>query len=158
HRVDAWVIDRQAHGSIKAALALSDKPKFTSDFRLLDGDLRERHHLSAGATLAVVAEPVDPMSGDLFDLSRLARSLSNHDYLVLDEARSLGGLGKSGKGALEHLGLQRLGSRLVRTGTFSKAIGSHGGYVLGASDVIADIKHLSGCYKSSTPLNPPACA
>jgi 8-amino-7-oxononanoate synthase len=55
-------------------------------------------------------------------------------FLFDDEAHGLGVLGDRGRGALEHYGL--LGAVDIVTVTFSKALGSCGGAVVGSADAI----------------------
>jgi 7-keto-8-aminopelargonate synthetase-like enzyme len=156
--VDAWLIHKNAHGSIKAAVARSNKPIFEYDF---DSDqipaLHKVYALAPQATLAVFAEPIDPLTGRLLNVAALSQACEKQDYLVLDEAHSVGVLGARGVGALEHFQLERR-QRLIRTGTFSKAIGTTGGFVVASADVISSIKLHSGSYKVSTPLSPVAVA
>jgi 8-amino-7-oxononanoate synthase len=151
--VDAWVILSNAHTSIKAPLKQSVKPVITHTADVGETSIRERHNLSAEARLGFVVEPIDPLTGHLFDVRTLLPHLRDNDFLVLDEAHSFGVLGKGGKGALEHFSLSKAGN-LVRTGTFSKAIGTYGGFILASNDVLALIKQKSGAYKASTVLSP----
>jgi len=155
-QVDAWIVSPQAHGSIKSALQSSKKRVFTYE----DDDLtwfREKYQLNQDTRLGVFAEPIDPLTGDCLDLHALLLRISPSDYLILDEAHSFGVLGTHGIGALEHYHMQP-SQYLIRTGTFSKALGTYGGFVLAASDVIARVKQLSNSYKASTALASPVVA
>ena len=49
-------------------------------------------------------------------------------YLYLDEAHSIGALGKSGRGVCEHTGVDPADVD-VMMGTFTKSFGSAGGYI-----------------------------
>jgi hypothetical protein len=51
-------------------------------------------------------------------------------YLFLDEAHSIGALGKSGRGVCEQLGVNPADVD-VMMGTFTKSFGSCGGYIAG---------------------------
>src|SRR5262249_10930366 len=79
------------------------------------------------------------------------------DYVVVDEAHSFGVLGKNGFGAFEFYGIDPA-DNLIRTGTFSKAIGTYGGFVLASAKIIGSIKEQALCYKGSTSLPPVICA
>jgi 7-keto-8-aminopelargonate synthetase-like enzyme len=153
--VDAWVIQERAHGSIQSAIALSRKQVITDD-PASGGTIRERHSLPESWRLGIFAEPVEPMSGRLFDCAALERSAQKSDFIILDEAHSFGVLGDNGVGALQHFDLKH-GLNLVRTGTFSKALGSYGGFVVASNEVVAEIKRKSHLYKSSTALSPVVC-
>lgn len=155
-RIDAWVIQEGAHGSIQSAIGLSRKQVIT-DCPARGGTVRERHSLPQSWRLGIFAEPIEPMTGRLFDCAGLERSVEKSDYIILDEAHSFGVLGDNGVGAQQHFNLKH-GSNLVRTGTFSKALGSYGGFVAASNEVVAEIKRKSHIYKSSTALSPVVCA
>ncbi|HEY9775163.1 MAG TPA: aminotransferase class I/II-fold pyridoxal phosphate-dependent enzyme [Planktothrix sp.] len=196
--VDAWVILPNAHSSIKTPLRQNGKPIITYSDDLDGTSIRERNSIDSESRLAYILEPVDPLTGELFDLNSLVPKLRKHDFLILDEAHSFGVLGDCGRGALEHFALidsfqkhavgtgggapvagigtdnraahgamainvvaeaRRRGalqapSALIRTGTFSKAIGTYGGFILASADVISQVKQRSGGYKASTALSP----
>jgi 8-amino-7-oxononanoate synthase len=156
--IDFWIVSKFAHGSIKAAVAQSSKPVLFDDPLLDDGlTLRQRHELPADCSIGIFAEPIDPLLGRLLDLPHLLECSSEGDLIVLDEAHSFGVLGNRGEGVLEHFGIKWT-ERFVRTGTFSKALGSYGGFVLASRLIINLIKQRSGTYKVSTPVTPLACA
>ena len=154
--VDLWIAHKQAHGSIKSALRGSKKRVIIDD-GIEQRTLREKYNLPEGVTLGVFSEPIEPMTGALTNAQKLIDSVQRHDYIILDEAHSFGVLGESGIGALEHFKLSRF-EHLIRTGTFSKAIGTSGGFVLGSEELIDRAKQHSNCYKVSTPPTPLACA
>ena len=71
-------------------------------------------------------------------------------YLYLDEAHSIGAVGKSGRGVVEHFGCDPKDVDILM-GTFSKSFGAAGGYVAGTHKLITYLKHQSHaqCYASS---------
>jgi 8-amino-7-oxononanoate synthase len=160
--VDAWVIQPNAHRSILAAIAQSKKMVYVID----DANGDNKVNLG-GKTLSFPSlktcperfrkgfflEPIDAMNGNVSDPRPIFEELDSSDFLILDEAHSLGVLGDSGKGAREFFGLASA-SNLITTGTFSKAFGTQGGFVLASGDVIGRIIERSGAYRSSTPLSP----
>jgi 8-amino-7-oxononanoate synthase len=159
--VDYWIISKNAHGSIKTAVAQTTKGIMVDDMVPSSNDqrsLRGRLGLPPGAKLGFFAEPIDPLLGTLTDIGALIKSLQANDYLVLDEAHSIGVLGERGRGALEHFKARANDARILRTGTFSKALGAQGGFIIGTQAVIDRIKLHSNAYKVSTPLTPVACA
>ena len=160
--VDAWVIQRNAHRSILAAIAQSKKVVYVID------DANGENAVQVGGKSiqypsfktcperfrkGYFLEPIDAMTGSITDPRPILESLSTDDFLILDEAHSLGVLGDCGKGAKELFGFAS-STNLIRTGTFSKAFGTQGGFVLASGDVIARIIERSGAYRSSTPLSP----
>jgi 8-amino-7-oxononanoate synthase len=159
-KIDHWIIAKNAHGSIKAAVAHTGKVLTVDELgaNALDNrSLRGRLGLRPEAKLGIFAEPVDPLLGDVYDVSALVKTVGADDYVVLDECHSIGVLGEFGRGAIEHFALKRM-PNLIRTGTFSKAFGAQGGFIVGAAEVIDNIKRNSYTYKVSTPLSPVCCA
>lgn len=160
--VDAWVIQKNAHRSILAAIAQSKKVVYLLDDHSGDGRIQ-----IGGKSIQYPSfktcperfrkgyflEPIDAMTGSVCDPRPIFESMTSNDFLVLDEAHSLGVLGDGGKGARELFGLASA-SNLIRTGTFSKAFGTQGGFVLGSGNIIGRIIERSGAYRSSTPLSP----
>lgn len=160
-QVDYWIVSKFAHGSIKSALAQSDKVLFVDQIMSQSGgtdrrSLRGRLGLP-DCRLGFFVEPVDPLLGGLTDVANLVSALPNGDFLILDEAHSIGVLGENGRGALEHFDLKPL-ANIIRTGTFSKAFGAQGGFIAATKQIIDLIKSKSSSFKVSTPLTPVACA
>lgn len=157
--VDGWLISEHAHASIQSAVRLSKKPVFTiRSERLLEPTaITGRPELNACRVLGIFAEPVEPMTGELTDVGRLVAGTRSNDFLILDEAQSFGVLGDTGRGAFEHFRISSA-DRLIRTGTFSKAMGTYGGFILAGKSLLASIKQNSGCFAGSTSLPPPVCA
>jgi glycine C-acetyltransferase len=74
---------------------------------------------------------------------------------MIDEAHSVGVLGKTGRGIEEHFDLE--GTIDIKMGTLSKTIPSVGGYVAGKKELIEYLRHTSRAYIFSAAL-PPAQA
>jgi glycine C-acetyltransferase len=74
---------------------------------------------------------------------------------MIDEAHSLGVLGKTGRGIEEHFGME--GTIDIKMGTLSKTIPSVGGYIAGKKELIEFLSHASRAYIFSAAL-PPAQA
>ncbi len=120
-------------------------------------DLEHRlQQLPDGASRLVIADAVFSMDGDVVDLPHMAELCRKYGaYLMLDEAHSLGVLGKTGRGIEEHFGLEDVVD--IKMGTLSKTIPSVGGYVAGKKDLINYLRHASRAYIFSAAL-PPAQA
>lgn len=71
---------------------------------------------------------------------------------MVDEAHSLGVLGKTGRGIEEHYGLP--GTIDIKMGTLSKTIPSVGGYIAGRKELIDFLRHTSRAYIFSAALPP----
>lgn len=120
-------------------------------------DLERRlQQVPAGVTILVIADAVFSMDGDVIDLPAVSALCKKYGaYLMMDEAHSVGVLGKTGRGIEEHFDLW--GSVDIKMGTLSKTIPSVGGYVAGKKDLIDFLRHGSRAYIFSAAL-PPAQA
>ena len=89
----------------------------------------------------VVSDAVFSMDGDMLDLPRFLDVCRRHDaFSMIDEAHSLGVVGRTGRGLCEHFGCA-LPDVLV--GTLSKALGSQGGYVCGGAKMVEYLRQKS---------------
>src|SRR3989440_9859448 len=108
--------------------------------RLSGAELRRYPHADAGAAARLLArdpgrtallgtDGVFSMDGDLAPLPELSRAARDAGaWLVVDDAHGLGVVGASGRGALEHFGLDAE-EVPVLIGTLGKAFGSFGAFV-----------------------------
>ena len=104
----------------------------------------------------VVADAVFSMDGDVLDLPKTVELCKKYNaWLMIDEAHSVGVLGKTGRGIEEHFGLGDVVD--IKMGTLSKTIPSVGGYVAGRKELIQYLRHASRAFIFSAAL-PPAQA
>jgi len=104
----------------------------------------------------VIADSVFSMDGDIIDLPKVVELCKKYNaWLMIDEAHSVGVLGKTGTGIEEHFNMY--GSIDIKMGTLSKTIPSVGGYVAASKDIITYLRHASRAYIFSAAL-PPAQA
>jgi glycine C-acetyltransferase len=104
----------------------------------------------------VIADSVFSMDGDIIDLPTMIALCKKYNaWLMIDEAHSVGVLGKTGRGIEEHFGIED--GIDIKMGTLSKTIPSVGGYVAGKKDLIDYLRHGSRAYIFSAAL-PPAQA
>ena len=104
----------------------------------------------------VIANSVFSMDGDIIDLPKVVELCKQYNaWLMIDEAHSVGVLGKTGTGIEEHFDMYD--SIDIKMGTLSKTIPSVGGYVAGKKEIIAYLRHASRAYIFSAAL-PPAQA
>jgi 8-amino-7-oxononanoate synthase len=104
----------------------------------------------------IVAEGLYSMDGDGPDLARLVDIKEQFDcWLMVDEAHSLGVLGKTGKGIFEMAGVDP--KRIdIWLGTLSKTAVSCGGYVAGSRVLIDFLKLTAPGMVYSVGIPPPA--
>ncbi len=152
-RHDVVFSDKLNHASIVDGCLLSGA-KFVR-FRHRDtSDLEAKLKREKDSTSKlIVSDAVFSMDGDIADLPKLVELCQAHGaWLMIDEAHSIGVLGKTGRGIEEHFGLE--GAIDIKMGTLSKTIPSVGGYVAGSSDLIEFIRHRSRAYIFSAALPP----
>ncbi|MDX5446967.1 MAG: 8-amino-7-oxononanoate synthase [Bacteroidota bacterium] len=129
---DVILYDELCHASIRDGIRLSNAKAYRfkhNNLRSL-GDLLKRNGETA-RQLFVVTESVFSMDGDLAPLKGLVRLCKRWKAsLIVDEAHAVGVIGRKGEGLVSHLGFQD--AVFARVITFSKAIGNHGGAVLGS--------------------------
>jgi 8-amino-7-oxononanoate synthase len=155
-RNDYVISDKLNHASIVDGCLMSGA-KFLrfkhNDMKSLEERLKS---VSKGATKLVIADSVFSMDGDIIDFPRMVALCQKHQaWLMIDEAHSVGVLGKRGTGIEEHFNMP--GVIDFKMGTLSKTIPSVGGYLAGKKELIRYLRHASRAYIFSAAL-PPAQA
>jgi len=152
-----WVIsDKLNHASIVDGCMMSGS-EFRR-FRHNDMEELEKRLQQAPTDVSklVVADSVFSMDGDVINFPRVVELCKKYNaWLMIDEAHSVGVLGKTGRGVEEHFGME--GTIDIKMGTLSKTIPSVGGYVAGKKEIITYLRHASRAYIFSAAL-PPAQA
>lgn len=90
------------------------------------------------------------MEGSIVNLPKVIEIKKKYRcYLYLDEAHSIGALGKSGRGVVDYFGCNHNDVDILM-GTFTKSFGSCGGYIAGSKKLIDHIRTYShaNCYAS----------
>ncbi len=155
-RGDYVLSDKLNHASIVDGCLMSGA-RFLR-FRHNDMEALEQRlqQVPSGSTKLVVVDAVFSMDGDIIDFPRLVELCRQYNaWLMVDEAHSVGVLGKTGRGIEEHFGME--GTIDIKMGTLSKTIPSVGGYVAGKKELIQYLRHASRAYIFSAAL-PPAQA
>ncbi len=113
----------------------------------------------SGANAAVVAtDGVFSMEGDIAPLPALAQASHAHRaWLIVDDAHGLGVIGHSGRGSLEHFGLNSADVPVLM-GTLGKAFGSFGAFVAGSRALIEFLIQKARPYIYTTALPQPVAA
>lgn len=143
---DLILIDEYAHNSIVLGTRLSRAETKTfrhndrSDLRATLAAVRQNYR-----RVLVVVEGIYSMEGDIPDLPQILEVCKEYDaWLMIDEAHSIGVLGKTGRGICEHFGVDP-GQVDIIVGTLSKTFASCGGFVCAKAAVIDWLRYsLSG--------------
>ena len=103
----------------------------------------------------IVVDAVFSMDGDIAPLDKISVLAKKYNAMtMIDEAHSVGVLGKNGGGAMEHFNLKTPEDITIVMGTLSKAIGCMGGYVVGSKELVKYLKVAGRSYLFSTGIAP----
>lgn len=155
---DLIVSDELNHASIIDGIRLSkaDKAIFRhSDMDHLEAILKEKRHQYH--RVLIVTDGVFSMDGDIAKLPDIVSLAERYDAMTyVDDAHGSGVLGESGRGTVDHFGLNGRIDFVI--GTLSKAIGVVGGYVAGKRVIKEWLIHRGRPILFSTALPPAAVA
>lgn len=156
-RGDVIFSDKLNHASIIDGILLSGaeyKRYAHADVESLEAMLKAA---SATAKKVIITDSVFSMDGDIAPLPEIVALAKQYGCSVMvDEAHSFGVLGKNGKGAVEHFGLE--GKIDIQMGTFSKAAGSFGAYCCGSQQLIDYLINKARSFIYTTGLPPSVAA
>ncbi|RWR85961.1 long chain base biosynthesis protein 2a-like protein [Cinnamomum micranthum f. kanehirae] len=106
--------------------------------------------------IIVLIEGIYSMEGELCKLPEIIAVCKKYKaYTYLDEAHSIGAIGKTGRGVCELLGVDTADVD-VMMGTFTKSFGSCGGYIAGSKELIQYLKYSCPAHLYATSMSPPA--
>jgi len=108
----------------------------------------------------IVSDGIFSMDGDAADLTALIGLADAHDALLLiDDAHGAGTVGENGKGLTSIAGIAGH-ERLIEMGTFGKAFGCYGAFILGTSEMIEGLRQRMRTliYSTALPAALPAAA
>jgi 8-amino-7-oxononanoate synthase len=157
---DYLLIDADSHASIYDAAKMSDAE--TIRFRHSNpDDLAKRLARLKGlpGDKLVVVEGIYSMLGDsapLAEFAQVKREAGDDVYLLVDEAHSLGVMGATGRGKCQEAGVEADCDYIV--GTFSKSVGTTGGYCVSDVEGFEVIRSYSRPYMFTASLTPPTVA
>lgn len=151
---DLVFCDRLNHASIYDGIRLAGAELQRFPHRDLDRLEKFLKEASVGKTRLIITDSVFSVDGDLAPLQELVDLKERYGaLLMIDEAHATGVLGTRGAGLAEVLDLT---TRIdVHMGTFSKALGSLGGYAAGDRRLIDYLHNKARAFIYSTALPPP---
>lgn len=93
--------------------------------------------------IMIVIEGIYSMEGEICNLPEIVRIKKKYKcYLYVDEAHSVGALGKNARGVCDHYGIDPADIDILM-GTFTKSFASVGGYIAANKEIIDCIKSQS---------------
>src|SRR5213082_465668 len=153
---DVAILDNRSHLSLRdgAVLSRCRTEKFEhNDAASLDAALSHK----SGRRQLVIIEGIYSMDGDFGKLTELTDVAESHGASVfIDEAHSILGCGKHGRGAAEEFGVEDRVPLIY--GTFSKAFGALGGFVAGSKETLQYLRFYAHPYVYSCALPPAVVA
>jgi 8-amino-7-oxononanoate synthase len=105
----------------------------------------------------IVVDGIFSMEGDIINLPEVVKLATKYKATVMvDDAHSIGVLGKNGSGTASHFGLTKKVDLIM--GTFSKSLAALGGFIAADKEIINFIKHNSRTLIFSASMTPASVA
>ncbi len=156
-RSDHLLLDELDHASIieGSRLSFSRVLKYAhNDMKALEGKLK---HCTPDSLKLIVVDGIFSMEGDIVKLPEIVKLAKKYNATIMvDDAHSLGVIGKNGSGTASHFGLTDQVDLIM--GTFSKSFASLGGFIASDKETINFIKHSSRSLIFSASMTPSSAA
>jgi 8-amino-7-oxononanoate synthase len=156
-RNDYLILDEYDHASIieGSRLSFSKILKFAhNDMDSLEAKLKV---CDPDRVKLIIVDGIFSMEGDIAKLPGIVELAEKYNASVMiDDAHSIGVLGKNGSGTASHFGLSDKVDLIM--GTFSKSLAALGGFVAADKEVINFVKHNSRCLIFSASMTPASAA
>jgi len=152
HKEDLAILDMAVHASVyEGVLTTTVKTFLHNNLEMLEQVLRNAQHQYR--TKMVIIDGVYSQDGDFAPIDQIAELTHRYGaYLVVDDAHGIGVVGATGRGVIE---LYNAFDQVdIITGTFSKALGNIGGYVVAKPEIINYLKYQSKQHLFSTTATP----
>eukprot|EP01135_Chromosphaera_perkinsii_P006733 Nk52_evm20s564 gene=Nk52_evmTU20s564 len=163
---DLIVSDELNHSSLILGMRLSgakikvfkhnDPEKLEQTIRTSIAEGQPRTH-RPWRKILIVIEGIYSMEGAIVRLPEIVAVKKKYKcYLYLDEAHSIGALGRNGGGVCEYYGVSN-DDIDVMMGTFTKSFGAAGGYIAGDKSLIQYLRARSHSYNYASSMSPAVC-
>jgi glycine C-acetyltransferase len=149
---DLAILDMNVHASVyEGVLTTTVKTFLHNDLAMLEQVLK--HAQDSYRTKMVIIDGVYSQDGDVAPIDKIAEITHRYGaYLVVDDAHGIGVVGDTGRGVIEMY--NAFDKVDIITGTFSKALGNIGGYVIASPEIITYLKYQSKQHLFSTTASP----
>ena len=151
-RNDIAILDMNVHASVyEGVLTTNVKTFLHNNLEVLERILKNSQ--DKYRTKMVIIDGVYSQDGDVAPINEIADLTHKYGaYLVVDDAHGIGVVGEHGRGVIE---LDNAFDKVdIITGTFSKALGNIGGYVIANPEIINYLKYQSKQHLFSTTATP----
>jgi len=151
---DYIILDADSHASIYDGCAMGNAEVVRFRHNSVEDLDKRLGRIPAEAQKLVILEGVYSMVGDIAPLVEMVAVAKKHANVMImsDEAHSMGFFGPHGRGVYEELGLEADVDFIV--GTFSKSVGTVGGYVVSNHPKFEVIRMVSRPYIFTASLPP----
>jgi len=149
--IDTVVADSEAHTSFREGTRASGSGLRKFKHNSVE-DLAAALKFDSKGDLYVFVEGLYSMTGDVPDMVAISEiAAQRNSVLVIDDAHATGTIGEDGRGTSGRLHNCR---DTLTIGTYSKALGSNGGFICGDRDLINCLRVLATPYIFSASLSP----
>jgi 8-amino-7-oxononanoate synthase len=156
-RNDYVILDELDHASIIEGSRLTFARVLKFAHNNMHDLERKLKHCDRDKIKLIVVDGIFSMEGDIANLPEIVRLAEKYQAsIMVDDAHSLGVLGKNGSGTASHFGLTDKVDLIM--GTFSKSMASLGGFIAADKEVINYIKHNSRSLIFSASMTPSSTA
>lgn len=150
---DIAIVDKEDHASIIDGCKMS----FGKMERFKHNDLEDLEKilkkLPEDKGKIVIVDGVYSMTGEIAPLPEIIEICKKYKTrLMVDDAHSIGVLGKNGRGTANYFGCEKDVDLIM--GTFSKSFASLGGFIAGDEDVLFYIQHTARSFIFSAAIPP----
>ncbi len=153
---DLIVSDELNHGSIIDGCRLTKAERRVYKHRDVADLEKQLQGTERYRRVLIITDGVFSMDGDIAPLRDIVKVAREHQAIVyVDDAHGDGVLGENGRGISSHFNVE--GMVDVEMGTFSKAFGCVGGYIVGSKDLCQYLQNKARSYLLSG-SHPPAVA
>ncbi len=156
-RQDYIILDELDHASIIEGRRLSFASAYKYKHNDMDSLEKALKSCQPDKIKLIVVDGVFSMEGDIVKLPEIVQLARKYDATIMvDDAHSLGVIGKNGSGTASHFGLTSEVDLIM--GTFSKSLASIGGFIASDKETINFLKHNSRSLIFSASIAPSAAA
>ena len=154
---DAVIMDKLVHASIIDACRLCRGEVYKFEHNDRDDLEKVLQGIDEKKGKLVVVDGVFSMEGDICKLDEIVPVVKKYNAkIMVDDAHSIGVLGKTGAGTAEHFGMTKDVDLIM--GTFSKSFASIGGFIAGSERVVHYLRHHARSLIFSASMPPGAVA
>ncbi len=149
--------DRLNHASIIDGCRMS----FAETKRFRHNNMEDLERILAASApdkgKLIIVDGIFSMEGDIANIPAIVKLARKYGArLMIDDAHSVGVLGKTGRGTAQHFGLEKEVD--ISMGTCSKSFASVGGFISGTEEMIHYLKHKARALMFTAALPPSAVA